>query len=102
MEHIEKNAGREIGQPCPQAHLRLLGSATPNPASSGQEESRSFNNYGISFDLVREMGLEPTRHSTHAPQTCLSTGSSTLAYTPLLLRMSYYTGKGPIVNKELY
>ena len=29
--------------------------------------------------LVREMGLEPTRHSTHAPQTCLSTCFSTLA-----------------------
>ena len=30
--------------------------------------------------MVREMGLEPTRHKTHAPQTCLSTCSSTLAY----------------------
>ena len=29
--------------------------------------------------VVREMGLEPTRHTTHAPQTCLSTNFSTLA-----------------------
>ncbi len=30
------------------------------------------------------MGLEPIRHSTHAPQTCLSAYSSTLAvvYNP--------------------
>ena len=33
-----------------------------------------------SMGMVREMGLEPTRHATHAPQTCLSTNSSTLAY----------------------
>ena len=30
--------------------------------------------------LVRVMGLEPIRYSTHAPQTCLSASSSTLAY----------------------
>ena len=30
--------------------------------------------------LVREMRLELTRHTTHAPQTCLSTYSSTLAF----------------------
>ena len=29
--------------------------------------------------LVRVMGLEPIRLSTHAPQTCLSAYSSTLA-----------------------
>ncbi len=29
--------------------------------------------------LVREKGLEPSRQTTHAPQTCLSTNSSTLA-----------------------
>ena len=32
--------------------------------------------------LVREMRLELTRRLTHAPQTCLSTYSSTLAYAP--------------------
>ena len=30
--------------------------------------------------MVRGRGLEPPRHWTHAPQTCLSAGSSTLAY----------------------
>ena len=28
---------------------------------------------GVADVLVREMGLEPTRRSPHAPQTCLST-----------------------------
>ena len=32
------------------------------------------------FCLVRGRGLEPPRHLTHAPQTCLSADSSTLAY----------------------
>ena len=32
-------------------------------------------------NLVRAMGLEPTRQLTHAPQTCLSADSSTLAKT---------------------
>ena len=31
--------------------------------------------------LVRETGLEPVRHATHAPQTCLSANSSTRAYS---------------------
>ncbi len=39
--------------------------------------------------LVREMRLELTRLLPHAPQTCLSTYSSTLAYNFRLL--SYYT-----------
>ena len=33
--------------------------------------------------MVRGRGLEPPRRSTHAPQTCLSAGSSTLAYRTL-------------------
>ena len=41
------------------------------------------------FLLVREMRLELTRRLPHAPQTCLSTYSSTLAYNFRLL--SYYT-----------
>ena len=32
------------------------------------------------FDVVRETGLEPVRHTTHAPQTCLSANSSTRAF----------------------
>ena len=39
--------------------------------------------------MVREMRLELTRRLPHAPQTCLSTYSSTLAYNFRLL--SYYT-----------
>ena len=33
------------------------------------------------LDMVRVTGLEPVRRSTHAPQTCLSAYSSTLANT---------------------
>ena len=44
--------------------------------------------------LVREMRLELTRLSTHAPQTCLSTYSSTLA------RQTNYSRKIPFVNKN--
>ena len=36
--------------------------------------------FSVSFLLVREMRLELTRRLPHAPQTCLSTYSSTLAY----------------------
>ena len=35
--------------------------------------------YRAFYALVRVMGLEPIRLSTHAPQTCLSAYSSTLA-----------------------
>ena len=40
-------------------------------------------------------GLEPVRRSTHAPQTCLSTSSSTLAFpivseSPALSDKNYY------------
>ena len=42
--------------------------------------------------MVRVTGLEPVRHATHAPQTCLSANSSTTArseqmdYNPLGVR----------------
>ena len=35
--------------------------------------------------VMRETGLEPVRHTTHAPQTCLSANSSTLAKQRVLL-----------------
>lgn len=35
--------------------------------------------------MVRSVGLEPTRLSTHAPQTCLSTDSSMTAHMVILL-----------------
>lgn len=35
----------------------------------------------FTLSVVREMGLEPTHPKIHAPQTCLSADSSTLAYT---------------------
>ena len=38
--------------------------------------------------LVRETGLEPVRHATHAPQTCLSASSSTRAFIRFLPRLS--------------
>ena len=48
--------------------------------------------------LVREMGLEPIRHRTHAPQTCLSTCSSTRAgKTSVIIARS-----GDFVNGAFY
>ena len=38
--------------------------------------------------MVRVTGLEPVRRSTHAPQTCLSTSSSTLALVLAANRLS--------------
>ena len=39
-------------------------------------------------DLVRVTGLEPVRRKTHAPQTCLSAYSSTLAFILLFVNLS--------------
>ena len=38
-----------------------------------------FNCFALE-EMVRVTGLEPVRRLTHAPQTCLSTSSSTLAF----------------------
>ena len=40
---------------------------------------KSSLHFHVSY-LVRETGLEPVRHATHAPQTCLSASSSTRAF----------------------
>ena len=37
----------------------------------------------LATTMVRERRLELPRRLTHAPQTCLSTYSSTLAYSPM-------------------
>ena len=50
------------------------------------------------FDVVRETGLEPVRHTTHAPQTCLSASSSTLAF---LVSVVYYS-KGRVSCQVLF
>jgi hypothetical protein len=39
--------------------------------------------------LVRVTGLEPVRRETHAPQTCLSAYSSTLAFISHFFREQY-------------
>ncbi len=40
-----------------------------------------FGKSGSDFSgLVRETGLEPVRAAPHAPQTCASADSATLAY----------------------
>ena len=41
------------------------------------------------FFMVRVTGLEPVRRETHAPQTCLSAYSSTLAFISHLFREQY-------------
>ena len=50
----------------------------PRPAKTERDPIRSIT-------VVRVTGLEPVRHSTHAPQTCLSANSSTLAFLTALL-----------------
>ena len=45
------------------------------------ECSYSVSNAIRTLAMVRETGLEPVRHTTHAPQTCLSANSSTRAFT---------------------
>ena len=50
--------------------------------------------------MVRETGLEPVRAAPHAPQTCASADSATLAYFVSLSRaLVYYT---TIENKSQY
>ena len=52
------------------------------------EDNRLYNNKAKNklflavavTHLVRVTGLEPVRRATHAPQTCLSANSSTLAF----------------------
>ena len=50
--------------------------------------------------MVRVTGLEPVRRETHAPQTCLSTSSSTLAFSSCRVaslsatRIIIHTGAG--------
>ena len=39
--------------------------------------------------VVRETGLEPVRCEPHAPQTCASASSATLAYQTPLLQCGY-------------
>ena len=56
--------------------------------TSTKEKRQAFT---CLFSLVRETGLEPVRHMTHAPQTCLSAGSSTLAYSAPVRRKGYYS-----------
>ena len=55
----------------------------------------------VSSYVVRERRLELPRRSTHAPQTCLSTCSSTLAYIPALHNANViiaYTGAKSRIN----
>ena len=51
--------------------------------------------------VVRETGLEPVRLATHAPQTCLSASSSTLAYSTYAVysHVEYYNTRRGKVNR---
>ena len=44
---------------------------------------------GYSYFLVRETGLEPVRVAPHAPQTCASADSATLASTVSIIAERY-------------
>ncbi len=57
-------------------HLRA-NEAPHKKREPANAQNRTFAGYK---KMVRVTGLEPVRHATHAPQTCLSASSSTLAY----------------------
>ena len=64
------------------------------------EKSRS-KRYKACSDVVRMMRLERTRQSTHAPQTCLSTDSSTSAYRCGFCKpLDYYSGHSRVCQAE--
>ena len=70
---------------------------TQKPALYIKEKPRKSElSCSNSRDLVREMRLELTRHTTHAPQTCLSTYSSTLANAIAIIAIMF-----PFVNTFL-
>ena len=52
--------------------------------------------------LVRVTGLEPVRRLSHAPQTCLSTSSSTLAFSSSLAGQQDYYSRFPPVCQPLF
>ena len=57
--------------------------------------------------MVRVTGLEPVRRSTHAPQTCLSTSSSTLAFpvvseSPCSQRQELLYQQTPVLSTEYF
>ncbi len=57
--------------------------------------------------MVRVTGLEPVRRSTHAPQTCLSTSSSTLAFpvvseSPRSQRQELLYQQTPVLSTEYF
>ena len=54
------------------------------------------------FKSVRVTGLEPVRHATHAPQTCLSANSSTLAYIHLFSENMYYYTHSPTLCQVFF
>ena len=60
-------------------YLRHKSHTSTNPGDLWLSESSCPLDLGGERDLVREGGLEPPRLTPHAPQTCLSANSSTLA-----------------------
>jgi len=60
--------------------------------------SKTKNTTQNGWCLVRVMGLEPIRLSTHAPQTCLSAYSSTLAFAVSSDCFNIIADNLPLVN----
>ena len=59
----------------------LLGFKSRLNLHKEKTETTQMDYFGF---LVRVTGLEPVRRATHAPQTCLSASSSTLAFATLI------------------
>ena len=61
-------------------------------------EKTWYSRYQV-FSMVRVTGLEPVRRETHAPQTCLSAYSSTLAFISHFFHEQYWLyGKTVILS----
>ena len=75
----------------------------PESSESANSTTRAYLADRTSEKMVRVTGLEPVRQLTHAPQTCLSTSSSTLASAVLLRTTSedYYSHSSPICQPQI-
>ena len=80
-----------------------------NSHTSSRSVSRKTKRNAFAFlFILRETGLEPVRCEPHAPQTCASASSATLAYLflcPCLSDVLHYTTGGficqPLFSKKM-
>ena len=64
--------------------LSLCAAAPSSPVTCCCIKRKSAHNKSCKHSMVRETGLEPVRVTPHAPQTCASADSATLATARIL------------------